>query len=99
VQYFLALLECRTTLPAKSVLLKDSTLKTTMKRHAHKLMDLQWDYNDSLAIAGGFDRLPLFYKLGYRAWSVHRLTNLLRYKDSRFVISEDGQSVELVAPN
>nr|XP_012224297.1 PREDICTED: flavin-containing monooxygenase FMO GS-OX-like 2 [Linepithema humile] len=99
VQYFLALLENRTTLPAKSVLLEDSTLKTPKKRHAHKLMDRQWDYNDSLAIAGGFDRLPLFYKLGYGAWSVQRPTNLLRYKDSRFVISEDGQSVELIIPS
>ncbi|EFN76962.1 Dimethylaniline monooxygenase [N-oxide-forming] 2 [Harpegnathos saltator] len=68
VQYFLALLEGRVTLPAKSVTLEDSTLKTLNKRHAHKLMDQQWDYNDSLAIAGGFEKLPPFYKLGYTAW-------------------------------
>lgn len=62
-------------------------------------MDRQWDYNDSLTIAGGFNRLPLFYKLGYEAWSVKRPTNFLRYKDAKFVISEDGQSVELIIPN
>lgn len=98
LQFFLALLQNRVTLPAKFVMLEDSALKTPKKRHAHKLMDRQWDYNDSLAIAGRFDRLPLFYKLGYRAWSVQRSTNLLRYKDSKFIISEDGQSVELVIP-
>lgn len=86
------------TLPAKLVMLEDSTLKTPKKRHAHKLMDRQWDYNDSLAIAGGFDRLPLFYKLGYRAWASQRSVNLLRYKDSKFIVSEDGQSIELVIP-
>ncbi|XP_029667204.1 flavin-containing monooxygenase FMO GS-OX-like 4 [Formica exsecta] len=98
VQYFLALLEGRVTLPTKSVMLEDSILITPKKRHAHKLMDRQWDYNDSLAIAGGFNRLPLFYKLGYNIWSVQRSANLLRYKDSKFVFSEDGQSVELIIP-
>lgn len=62
-------------------------------------MDEQWNYNDSLAIAGGFERLPLFYKLGYTAWSVQRRANLLRYKDSRFVVSEDGKSVQLIIPD
>lgn len=98
VQYFLALLEGRVALPTKSVMLEDSILKTPKKRHAHKLMDHQWDYNDSLATVGGFDRLPLFYKIGYRAWAVQRSANLLRYKDSKFVFSEDGQSVELIIP-
>ncbi|XP_029169261.1 flavin-containing monooxygenase FMO GS-OX-like 4 [Nylanderia fulva] len=98
VQYFLALLEGRTTLPAKSVMLEDSILKTPKKRHAHKLMDNQWDYNDSLAIDGGFNRLPLFYKIGYREWTVKKSANLLRYKDSRFVFSKDGQSVEITIP-
>lgn len=98
MQYFLALLEGRVTLPTKSVMLEDSILKTPEKKHAHKLMDRQWDYNDSLAIVGGFDRLPLFYKLGFKVWSVQRSANLLRYKDSKFVFSEDGQSVELIIP-
>ncbi|XP_071563657.1 uncharacterized protein [Temnothorax nylanderi] len=98
VQFFLALLQNRVNLPSKLIMLENSALKTQKKRHAHKLMDHQWDYNDSLAIAGGFDRLPLFYKLGYSAWSVQRSMNLLRYKDSKFIISEDGQSVELVIP-
>lgn len=62
-------------------------------------MDKQWDYNDSLADAGGFKRLPVFYKIGYTAWNVNRISNLLRYKDSKFVVSEDGQSVEVVLPN
>ncbi|XP_011708343.1 PREDICTED: flavin-containing monooxygenase FMO GS-OX-like 4 isoform X1 [Wasmannia auropunctata] len=98
VQFFLSLLQNRATLPTKLVMLENSILRTPKKRHAHKLMDRQWDYNDSLAIAGGFDRLPLFYKLGYEVWSVHRSMNLLRYKDSKFIISENGQSVELVIP-
>jgi len=61
-------------------------------------MDCQWDYNDSLAIAGGFDQLPMFYKLGYKAWSVQRSMNLLRYKDSKFIISENGENIELIIP-
>ncbi|KAL0123019.1 hypothetical protein PUN28_007568 [Cardiocondyla obscurior] len=98
VQFFLALLQNRITLPAKLVMLENSALKSSNKRHAHKLMDRQWDYNDSLAIAGGFNRLPLFYKVGYNVWSIQRSVNLLRYKDSKFVISEDGQNIELVIP-
>ncbi|XP_011875757.1 PREDICTED: flavin-containing monooxygenase FMO GS-OX-like 2 [Vollenhovia emeryi] len=96
VQFFLAVLQNRATLPTKLVMLENATLKAPKKRHAHKLMNHQWDYNNSLAIAGGFDRLPAFYQLGYKAWSVQRSMNLLRYKDSKFVVSEDGQSVELV---
>ncbi|KAK9308846.1 hypothetical protein QLX08_001268 [Tetragonisca angustula] len=98
IQYFLALLEKRASLPTKLIMLENSKLKTSKKRHAHKLMDKQWDYNNSLADAGGFDRLPKFYKLGYEAWSAQRKANLLNYKRARFVISEDEESVELVIP-
>lgn len=98
IQYFLALLEKRANLPTKLIMLENSKLKTSKKRHAHKLMDKQWDYNNSLADAGGFDRLPKFYKLGYEAWFAQRKANLLNYKKARFVISEDEESVELVVP-
>lgn len=98
VQYFLALLEGHALLPVRSVMLEDSACKTRRKKHAHQLMNDQWDYNDSLAIAAGVDPLPLFYKLGYIEWSRQRTGNLLLYKDSRFVISEDGQSVEVTPP-
>lgn len=61
-------------------------------------MDRQWDYNDSLAISGGFNRLPSFYRIGYSAWTAKKSANLLRYKDSKFVFSENGQSVEITIP-
>lgn len=99
MQYFLALLENRATLPLKSTMLEDSKLKTANKRHAHRLMDRQWDYNDSLADAGGFDRLPKFYRRGYDVWSGHRKLDFLNYKKSRFVVSEDGETVEISVPN
>ncbi|KOC59194.1 Flavin-containing monooxygenase FMO GS-OX-like 9 [Habropoda laboriosa] len=98
IQYFLALLEGRASLPARSIMLEDAKLKTSKKRHAHKLMDKQWAYNDSLADGGGFDRLPKFYKLGYNAFVAERKVNLLNYKKSRFVVSKDGETVELIAP-
>ncbi|EZA52799.1 hypothetical protein DMN91_008805 [Ooceraea biroi] len=98
VQYFLALLEGHAVLPVKSEMLEDSACKTLRKKHAHKLMDSQWEYNDSLAIVAGVDRLPLFYKLGYTEWAQQRDRNLLRYKDSRFVISDNGQNVEVTLP-
>jgi len=90
-------LEGRALLPVKSVMLEDSAYKT-LKKHAHKLMNEQWEYNDSLAIAAEVDRLPSFYKLGYIEWSRQRSRNLLRYKDSKFIISEDGQRVEVTLP-
>ena len=99
VQYFLALLESRATLPLKSTMLEDSKLKAAKKRHAHRLMDRQWDYNDSLADAGGFDRLPKFYRRGYEVWSGHRKLDFLNYKKSRFVVSEDGETVEISVAN
>lgn len=80
-------------------MLEDSKLKAERKSHAHRLMDKQWEYNDSLADTGGFDRLPKFYKIGYKIWSVQRKVNLLNYKKARFVISEDGEIVEFVLPN
>ncbi|XP_050595064.1 uncharacterized protein LOC126924518 isoform X1 [Bombus affinis] len=98
IQYFLALLEERASLPTRSIMLEDSKLKTSKKRHAHKLSDKQWDYNNALADAGGFDRLPKFYKLGYEAWSAQRKANLLNYKRARFVLSKDQETVELVIP-
>ncbi|CAK9794707.1 Flavin-containing monooxygenase FMO GS-OX-like 2 [Anthophora plagiata] len=99
VQYFLALLDGRASLPARSIVLEDAKLKTSKKRHAHKLMDKQWAYNDSLANEGDFDRLPKFYKLGYDAWSALRKVNLLNYKKARFVVSDDGKTVELIIPS
>ena len=80
-------------------MLEDSKLKASKKRHAHKLMDKQWEYNDSLADAGRFDRLPKFYKVGYEVWSSQRKMNLSSYKKARFVISSDGESVELIIPS
>ncbi|XP_034193607.2 uncharacterized protein LOC117610392 [Osmia lignaria lignaria] len=99
VQYFLAVLENRASLPARSIMLEDSKLKEQKKSHAHRLMDKQWEYNDSLADSGGFDRLPKFYKIGYKMWSVQRKVNLLNYKKARFVISEDGETVEFEVAN
>ncbi|XP_017886333.1 flavin-containing monooxygenase FMO GS-OX-like 7 [Ceratina calcarata] len=99
VQYFLALLENRVSLPSKSIMLDDSQLKTIKKRHAHKLSDKQWAYNDSLADAGGFERLPKFYKLGYEAWWAQRKRNLLNYKKARFLLSQDKETVEVILPN
>ncbi|XP_053975696.1 uncharacterized protein LOC128874712 [Hylaeus volcanicus] len=99
VQYFLALLEKRAVLPPRSAMLEDSKLKVPNKRHAHKLMDKQWEYNDSLADAGGFDRLPKLYRLGYEAWSSQRKINLLNFKKAKFVFKKDTETVELVIPN
>ncbi|XP_043266309.1 flavin-containing monooxygenase FMO GS-OX-like 7 [Colletes gigas] len=98
VQYFLALLEKRANLPSRSTMLEDSKLQATKKRHAHKLIDKQWEYNNSLADAGGFDRLPKLYKLGYDAWTSQRKINLLRYKKAKFLIDEDAETVQLVIP-
>ncbi|CAL7938279.1 unnamed protein product [Xylocopa violacea] len=99
VQYFLALLEGRISLPSQSIMLEDSKLKTLKKRHAHRLMDKQWEYNNSLADAGDFDRLPKFYQLGYEAWLALKKTNLLNYKKARFMVSKDGESVNIILPN
>lgn len=79
-------------------MLEDSACKTARKKHAHKLAHEQWRYNDSLAEAAGIEPLPRFYQLGYTEWSRQRARDLLRYKDSRFVVSEDGQSAVVTLP-
>ncbi|KAK2578811.1 hypothetical protein KPH14_012030 [Odynerus spinipes] len=99
IQYFLSLLKRRFDLPSKSEMLEDSRLKVSKKRHAHKMMIEQWEYNNLLADVGGFDRLPTFYKAGYVAWNLQRKINLLRFKYAKFIVSEDGKSVELILPN
>nr|XP_033324761.1 flavin-containing monooxygenase FMO GS-OX-like 2 isoform X1 [Megalopta genalis] len=96
VQYFLALLKNKAGLPSRSVMLEDSKLKTGKKWHAHRLMDKQWEYNNSLADAGGFERLPWYYKRVFEKWASLRMMDLLRYKSAKLVICEDGESVELV---
>lgn len=80
-------------------MLEDSKLKTLKKRHAHRMMTEQWEYNDFLANAGKFNRLPAFYKAGYKAWHSRKKGNLLHYKDAKFVVSENGQNVEVILPN
>ncbi|KAI4487267.1 hypothetical protein M0804_005416 [Polistes exclamans] len=99
IQYFLSLLKNRFILPSKFQMLEDSKLKTLKKRHAHRMMTEQWEYNDFLANAGKFNRLPAFYKAGYNAWHSRKKSNLLRYKDAKFVVSENGENVEVVLPN
>ncbi|KAI4497513.1 hypothetical protein M0802_007524 [Mischocyttarus mexicanus] len=99
VQYFLSILKNRLTLPTKSEMLEDSKLKTTKKRHAHRMMIEQWEYADSLADTGGFNRLPAFYKAGYIVWQLNKKINLLRYKDAKFIVSDNGENVEFVFPN
>ncbi|XP_015597693.1 flavin-containing monooxygenase FMO GS-OX-like 4 [Cephus cinctus] len=96
VQFFLNLLKERFQLPPKADMLEDAKLKIPLKRHAHKLANNQWDYNNNLADMGGFKRLPKFYRIGYMASHSQRLTNLLNYKKSEFILSEDGESVQII---
>ncbi|KAG7200502.1 hypothetical protein KM043_001066 [Ampulex compressa] len=99
VQFFLAILQGVSDLPSKSSMLEEARVKGGRKRDVHKMKDRQWAYNDSLADAGGFERLPAFYEAAYKVWSDQRLTNLLRYKDSSFYVSEDGKTIEIVVPD
>ncbi|XP_020709860.2 flavin-containing monooxygenase FMO GS-OX5-like [Athalia rosae] len=96
VRYFLAILKGVTTLPSRETMLEDSVCKTPLKRHAHRLIEGQWEYNDLLAKDGGFDPLPPMYKAGYTAWLSQRKQNLVDYKDAKFVVADDGKSVQIV---
>ncbi|XP_046746523.1 flavin-containing monooxygenase FMO GS-OX-like 4 isoform X2 [Diprion similis] len=96
VQYFIALLKSNVRLPSKEVMLQDASCKSPLKRHAHRLADNQWEYNDGLARDGGFETLPPFYKAGYSAWKIQRGRNLMHYKDAKFIVDEDGESVQII---
>ncbi|XP_012261654.2 flavin-containing monooxygenase FMO GS-OX-like 4 [Athalia rosae] len=98
VRYFLATLKGVATLPSKETMIEDSVYKTPLKRHAHRLAEGQWEYNDLLARDGGFDPLPPMYKAGYSAWKLQRSRNLLHYKDAKFIVADDGESVQII-PN
>lgn len=88
------LLKGNLTVPSKEEMLEDS--KPNNLKHPHDLGDLQWDYNDSLAIAAGIDCLPVFYKNGFSVWNITRTTNYLRYKDSEIIIENDGKIVNIL---
>ncbi|XP_015511102.1 flavin-containing monooxygenase FMO GS-OX-like 4 [Neodiprion lecontei] len=98
VQYFIASLKGNVRLPSKDIMLQDALCKSPLKRRAHRLADNQWEYNDGLARDGGFEPLPPFYKAGYSAWKIQRSRNLMHYKDAKFVIDDDGESVQII-PN
>jgi hypothetical protein len=68
-----------------SEMLDDSTLKSNIKNHAHRIGKDQFIYNDYLAKAGGFETLPAFYKLGFEIWFKQRKQNLNHYKHLNLV--------------
>ncbi|XP_001603494.1 flavin-containing monooxygenase FMO GS-OX4 isoform X1 [Nasonia vitripennis] len=100
VQYYLSILIGKTRLPSTTAMLEDSNASLQggkKKRHAHKLADAQWDYNDGLAKDAGIEPLPKFYRRGFELWSVNRTKNLTEYKNlSMRVGSLDGEDVEIV---
>ena len=51
------------------------------KRHAHKMGDMQWDYNDRLARLGGFECLESWRSDGYKAAGDAKRLNPLSYRD------------------
>ncbi|XP_051175246.1 uncharacterized protein LOC127290596 isoform X2 [Leptopilina boulardi] len=95
-KYYLAYLKGELTLPTKEEMMEDSKLKTEKKNHAHSLATQQWSFNNSLAEAGGFNPLPPFYEMGYKAWWNLRKTNLFHYKDYKLIIADDDKSVEVI---
>lgn len=92
----MAYLKGELTLPTKEEMMEDSKLKTEKKRHAHNLATQQWSFNNSLAVAGGFNPLPPFYETAYEAWWSLRKSNLWHYKDYKLIIADDDKSVEIV---
>lgn len=99
MQYFLAVLKGAASLPSREIMLEDAAYKTPLRRHAHRLAENQWDYNDALARDGHFQPLPHMYKAGYSAWKVQRSRNLLHYKEAKFLVAEDGESVQIISHN
>lgn len=77
-------------------MLQDSVYKTPLKKHAHRLAEGQWEYNNTLARDGGFDPLPPFYRAGYSAWKIQRSRNLMAYKEAKFIVADDGESVQII---
>ncbi|KAK0161256.1 hypothetical protein PV327_009745 [Microctonus hyperodae] len=93
VQYFLGLLLNRVNLPSKDKMLEDDNLNGG--KYPHKLGQNQWDYNNYFANAVGVDKLPIFYEIGYNAVYSIRLTNVLQYKDTEFIVEDDGETVHV----
>ncbi|XP_014211421.1 flavin-containing monooxygenase FMO GS-OX-like 4 [Copidosoma floridanum] len=98
VRYFISTLRDKSRLPAVGVMLEDSRLKASEKRHAHKLGNAQWAYNDSLARESGVEPLPGYYELGYAAWWNLRKAHLMDYKSFDLFVSADGARVGIVVP-
>lgn len=100
VQYFLSVVIGKTRLPSTTAMLEDSNASLQggkKKRHAHKLADAQWAYNDGLAKDAGIEPLPKFYQRGYELWGTGRRRGIAEYKNLTLRVGNlDGSDVELV---
>ncbi|XP_016843082.1 flavin-containing monooxygenase FMO GS-OX-like 2 [Nasonia vitripennis] len=98
-RYFVSLLRGKAKLPSRELMLADANeLHGRPERYAHFLGDAQWAYNDELAEAGAFERLPSYYRNGYQIWHAYRTKNVLGYKLSNLRVHDNGD-VELVHPS
>ena len=85
-------------LPTAEEMLKDEIdeLKYRMdelgwpERHAHRMNNLQWAYNDELAELGNFPPLPKVYKELYEFVWKRRTFDVLGYRDDNYEIRDDG---------
>ena len=60
------------------------------ERHAHRMHDLQWAYNDWLAEISGICPLPKMYEdLYYVVWK-RRMFDVLGYRRDNYDITDDG---------
>ena len=62
-----------------------------LNRHAHEILDEQWDYNDELARLGHFEPLDPLYRDGFRVWHEHRVANELTFKNGNLRFYRNGE--------
>ena len=59
------------------------------ERHAHRMNDLQWIYNDHLAELGNFQPLPKVYENLYAFVRKRRSSNILGYRKDKYSITDE----------
>ena len=92
-KYFVSLMRGKATLPSKEDMKAsaEADVRGKLNRHAHEILDEQWDYNDELARLGDFEPLPPVYRDGFTVWHKHRLANQLSFKEGNLRSFGNGE--------
>ncbi|XP_058803076.1 uncharacterized protein LOC131671001 isoform X2 [Phymastichus coffea] len=95
MQYFLAVLRGKLTLPSREKMLEEEKLPPGKpKSKAHFMIEEMFSYYDGLALAGGGDPLPDYFEPGFWLFYNELLRDPTHYREKNLYIYNNGKVVE-----